>query len=64
MEDWLVDALMELYRVIKSGYASQTTAVVEQITGQKPISFEQFARDYAKFFQMKCGYCEAKRCYT
>jgi hypothetical protein len=49
MEDWLVDALMELYRVIRSGYASQTTTVVEQITGHKPISLEQFARDYANF---------------
>ena len=50
MEDWLVDALMELYRVIRFGYASQTTTVVEQITGHKPISLEQFARDYANFF--------------
>jgi uncharacterized protein YbjT (DUF2867 family) len=50
MEDWLVDALMELYSVIRSGYASQTTSVVEQITGHKPISLEQFARDYANFF--------------
>ena len=50
MEDWLIDALVELYSVIRSGYASQSTTVVEQITGRKPISFEQFARDYASFF--------------
>jgi uncharacterized protein YbjT (DUF2867 family) len=37
MEDWLIDALIEFYNVIKSGDASQSTAVVEQITGRKPI---------------------------
>ena len=50
MEDWLIDALVELYSVIRSGYGSQSTTVVEQITGRKPISLEQFARDYASFF--------------
>ena len=50
MEDWLIDALLELYSVIRSGYASQSTTVVEQITGRKPISLEQFARDYVSFF--------------
>ena len=37
MEDWLIDALMELYSVIRFGYSSQTTPVVEQITGRRPI---------------------------
>ena len=50
MEDWLVDALLEIYNIIRSGYASQTTAIIEQITRRKPISFEQFVRDYASFF--------------
>jgi hypothetical protein len=50
MEVWLVDALLELYSLIRSGNASQTTTVVEQITGRKPISLEQFVRDYANFF--------------
>ena len=50
MEDWLIDALLELYSVIRSGYASQSTTVVEQITGRKPLSLEQFARDHASFF--------------
>jgi uncharacterized protein YbjT (DUF2867 family) len=50
MDDWFVDAMIDLYSVIKSGYASQTSAVVQQITGLKPISFEQFVRDYAGFF--------------
>jgi uncharacterized protein YbjT (DUF2867 family) len=50
MEDWLIDALMELYSVIRFGYSSQTTPAVEQITGRRPISLEQFVRDYANFF--------------
>ena len=50
MEDWLIDALMELYSVIRFGYSSKTTPAVEQITGRRPISLEQFVRDYANFF--------------
>lgn len=50
MEDWLVDDVIELYNVIKSGYASQTTVTIEQITRRKPITFEQLIRDYANFF--------------
>ena len=34
MEDWFIDALVELDSVIRSGYASQSTTVVEQITGR------------------------------
>ena len=51
MEDWLIDATMESYRIIRAGHASQTTNVVEQITGRKPISFSQFAKDYAGAFK-------------
>jgi hypothetical protein len=51
MDDWLIDAIMEFYSIIKAGRASQTTTVVEQITGRKPIPFTQFARDYAGSFK-------------
>ena len=51
MESWLIDALMELYNRIKAGQESKTTTVVEQITGRKPISFAQFAKDYVGFFR-------------
>jgi hypothetical protein len=51
MDDWLIDAIMEFYSIIKAGRASQTTNVVEQITGRKPRSFSQFAKDHAKFFK-------------
>jgi uncharacterized protein YbjT (DUF2867 family) len=51
MDDWVIDAIMEFYSIIKAGHASQTTNVVEQIIGRKPIPFSQFAKDYAKFFR-------------
>jgi uncharacterized protein YbjT (DUF2867 family) len=51
MDAWLIDAILEFYSIIKASRASQTTNVVEQITGHKPISFSQFAKDYAKFFR-------------
>ena len=51
MDDWLVDAIMEFYGVIKAGHASKTTNVFEQITGREPISFSRFAKDYAEFFR-------------
>ncbi|HZC50369.1 MAG TPA: SDR family oxidoreductase [Nitrososphaeraceae archaeon] len=51
MDDWLIDAMMESYSIIRAGHVSQTTDVVEQITGRKPISFSQFANDYVKFFR-------------
>jgi uncharacterized protein YbjT (DUF2867 family) len=50
MEDWLVDAILEFYYIIRAGHASRTTNVVEQITGRKPVAFEQFVRDYASSF--------------
>jgi hypothetical protein len=40
--------MMELFRIIRAGYGSETTTVVEDITGRKSISFAQFAKDYAK----------------
>jgi uncharacterized protein YbjT (DUF2867 family) len=51
MDGWYIDAMMEFYSIIRSGHASQTTTVVEKITGRKPVTFTQFAKDYAKFFR-------------
>lgn len=50
MDDWFIDIMMESYSIIRAGYASQMTTVVEQITGRKPIPFTQFAKDYAQAF--------------
>jgi len=51
MPDLLVNALLELYASYKAGQASTVSPAVEQVTGKTPISFEQFARDYAEAFR-------------
>ncbi|PWU82635.1 MAG: NAD(P)-dependent oxidoreductase [Candidatus Nitrosopolaris wilkensis] len=51
IDGWHVDALMELYRIIRADHASQTTATVEEIIGRKPLSLAQFAKDYVEFFR-------------
>jgi uncharacterized protein YbjT (DUF2867 family) len=51
MGDWFIDIMMELFRIIRTGYGSETTNEVEHITGRKPISFTQFAKDYAEVFR-------------
>jgi uncharacterized protein YbjT (DUF2867 family) len=48
MTDWLIDALLELYGIIRAGHAAQIIGSIEEITGRKPILFSQFAKDYAK----------------
>ena len=48
MEDWLIDAMMELYTIIRSGHGSQIASSIEEVTGRKPILFSQFAKDYAQ----------------
>jgi hypothetical protein len=45
---WFIDVMLELFRIIRSGYGLQTTTAVEHIIGRKPISFAQFAKDYAE----------------
>jgi uncharacterized protein YbjT (DUF2867 family) len=51
MGDWLTDAMVEQFYSIRAGYASQTTTLVEQITGRKPIPFSQFVKDYVQAFK-------------
>jgi hypothetical protein len=48
MENWFIDAMMELNNIIRAGHGSQMTTVFEQNTGRKPISFSQFAKDHAE----------------
>jgi uncharacterized protein YbjT (DUF2867 family) len=50
MDDWLINTISELYNYFRKGYASQVSSGVE-VTGKKPISFAQFAKDYAEIFR-------------
>jgi len=51
MQEWGVDALMELFEFQKAGNASVISPDVERVVGRKPISFTQFATDYAQSFR-------------
>ena len=51
MDDWLINTISELANYFKKGYASQVSSAVEEITGKKPLSFSQFANDYAQLFR-------------
>ncbi len=47
MLEWSADALVDLQRLYREGKAGMVTDDVERLTGRKPITFDQFARDYA-----------------
>jgi uncharacterized protein YbjT (DUF2867 family) len=51
MQEWSVDSLMELFGFQKGGNTAVVSPDVERVTGRKPISFEQFATDYAELFR-------------
>jgi uncharacterized protein YbjT (DUF2867 family) len=49
--EWSAEALVDLQRLYREGKASLVTGDVERLTGRKPITFDQFARDYAFAFR-------------
>ena len=51
MPEWSADALLDLQRLYREGKARLVTDDIERLTGRKPITFDQFARDYAFAFQ-------------
>lgn len=53
MDEWLADALLDLMATWPAGRYAGVTEYVEKITGKKPRTFEDFARDYAASFRGK-----------
>ena len=49
--EWSADALVDLQRFYCEGKASLVTDDVERLIGHRPITFDQFARDYAFAFR-------------
>lgn len=47
MDDWLVDALMSLNRLIAAGHAAGISPDTERLLGRPPIGFARFAADNA-----------------
>jgi len=50
-DEWTINSMIELFGITRGGYLSEISSAVEQVTGNKPISFSQFARDYAGAFK-------------
>jgi uncharacterized protein YbjT (DUF2867 family) len=50
-DDWTINSMIELFGITREGYLSEISSAVEQVTGNKPISFSQFAKDYAGAFK-------------
>ncbi len=46
MDDWLVDIMMSLHRVIAAGYAAAISPDVQQLLGRAPITFERYVADH------------------
>jgi uncharacterized protein YbjT (DUF2867 family) len=51
LDDWLIDTISDLYTLYRKGYASHVSPAIEEVTGKKPITFAQFAKDYAEAFR-------------
>jgi uncharacterized protein YbjT (DUF2867 family) len=49
--EWWINVIMEVYDLYKGGTQEQISSAVEEVTGKKPISFSQFAKDYAQAFK-------------
>lgn len=50
-DDWTINSMIELFGIARAGYLSKISPAVEEVTGNKPITFSQFARDYAGAFK-------------
>src|SRR5919202_656531 len=46
-DEWTINSMIELFGITRAGYLSEISTAVEQVTGNKPIPFSQFAKDYA-----------------
>jgi len=49
--DWLLHAYLLGARITREGRVEALTSTVEEVTGKKPRTFEQFAREYAEAFK-------------
>jgi uncharacterized protein YbjT (DUF2867 family) len=50
MPPWNARAVAELYTLFAAGEAARQTGTVSELLGRPPISFDEFARDYAPAF--------------
>ena len=48
---WLADDMLLLFASIREGYGGAVTDTVQKVTGERPRSYLQFARDHAADFR-------------
>ncbi len=51
LPDWAIEPLLELYAYQREGKGEPVSAAVEDITGRRPIPFEEFIKDAAASFR-------------
>ena len=51
MDDWLINTIVGLYALYRTGGASQVSSAVEEVTGRKATAFVEFAKDHADAFR-------------
>lgn len=51
MADWAIEAMMELYEFQREGRGEAVSKSVEEVTGKKPFSLDEFTREYARAFK-------------
>ena len=49
--DGYIDSMAGLYGFVKAGYMATPVDGVQQVLGRSPITFEQYATDYAAKFK-------------
>ena len=49
----VADGLLELYAAIRAGYCAFVTNTVEEVLKRRPISLDNFARDFAEAFRAR-----------
>src|SRR5215469_5919625 len=50
-DDWLIDTTLQLFDLYRKGVTSRVSSEVQGILGRRPISFTEFAKDYAQAFR-------------
>lgn len=59
MDAWLVDEYMAFFKLFKLGHGEIVTDDFEKLTGHKPRTIHDFARDYASAFNPELATAEA-----
>jgi uncharacterized protein YbjT (DUF2867 family) len=49
-DEWTINYMIELFDIIRRGNLSQVSSVIDEVTGKRPISLGQFAKDYSRAF--------------